>query len=239
MVIQTESTARVDEWTAVAGPTDRLMREQEVRSVVAAPIAVDGSVWGVIATLSAEPLPGDTEARLADFTHLVASSISNVHARDSLIASRARIVSAGDETRRRIERDLHDGIQQRLLALGLRFQALRAEYQVDRATQNQLDQVDGELSEILEEIRNYARGLHPPLLARGGLEPAVRSLVRRSPIPVDLTLAVDPRPPQPIEIAVYYVVSETLANAAKHSEASRGLGEHRRRRDNRSGYSQR
>ena len=114
-VAQTGRTARVDDWVALPAPDAPGAREEGFGSVVGAPIMVDGALWGVIVVLADDILPGDTETRLTDFTHLVASSISNVHARNNLIASRARIVTASDETRRRIERNLHDGIQQRIL----------------------------------------------------------------------------------------------------------------------------
>ena len=188
-------------------------------SAVGAPILVDGEAWGVIVVLSDEPLPADTETRLTDFTHLVASSISNVHARDSLIASRARIVTASDETRRLIERNLHDGIQQRLVSLGLGLRAVRASSGLTSDVQAGLDQATRDLESVLEEIRVFSRGLHPALLARAGLGPSLRELARRSPIPAAITARGVPRLPQPVETAVYYVVSEALANAAKHSGA--------------------
>jgi signal transduction histidine kinase len=187
---------------------------------VAAPITVDGTTWGVIIVHGDEPLPDDTETRLTDFTHLVASSISNVAARDKLIASRARIVSASDETRRRIERNLHDGVQQRILAVALQLRAVRAQSLLPDAAQDGLDDVAADLEAVLEEIRVFSRGLHPALLARSGLGPSLRELARRSPIPVELEVAPVGRLPQPIETAVYYVASESLANAAKHSHAS-------------------
>jgi signal transduction histidine kinase len=197
--------------------------EEGFRSVVGAPIKVDGQLWGVIVVLAYDPLPGDSETRLTDFTHLVASSISNVNARNSLIASRARIVTASDETRRRIERNLHDGIQQRMVALGLSLRAVRAGSPLPMRAQAGLDEVARDLEGVLEEIRAFSQGLHPALLSRSGLGPSLRALGRRSPIPVTLNIAKGPRLPQQVEIAVYYTVSEALANAAKHSRASEVL----------------
>lgn len=188
-------------------------------SAVGAPILVDGAIWGVIVVLADEPLRGDTETRLTDFTHLVASSISNVQARDNLIASRARIVTASDETRRRIERDLHDGVQQRLVSLALRLRAVRTRFQLPPEAQARLEDLAGDLDDVLEEIRIFSQGLHPALLARAGLGPSLRELARRSSIPVSVEVASG-RFPEPIETAVYYVVSEALANAVKHSQAS-------------------
>jgi signal transduction histidine kinase/DNA-binding NarL/FixJ family response regulator len=219
-VIQTGRPARIDDWSAVPGPVGEIARCDGFGSVVGAPIVVDGALWGVIVVIAAEVLPPDAETRLTDFTHLVASSISNVHARDSLIASRARIVAASDETRRRIERNLHDGIQQRVVALALGLRAVRTRSQLPPPVQIALDEIARDLDGVLEEIRVFSQGLHPALLARSGLGPSLRALARRSPIPFSLDLAPGPRVPEPVETAVYYVVSEALANAAKHSRAS-------------------
>ncbi len=191
------------------------------RSAVGAPILVDGKPWGVIVVHTAEVLPADAETRLTDFTHLVASSISNVHARDNLIASRARIVTASDETRRRVERNLHDGIQQRLLALALSLRVVTTRSALPPEVLAGLDEVALGLEDVLEEVRVFSQGLHPALLSRAGLAASVRELARRSPVPVSLRIAPGLRRfAEPVEIAVYYVVSEALANAAKHAQAT-------------------
>ena len=190
-------------------------------SVVAAPVIIDGEIWGAIVALAEERLPDDIENRVSDFSHLVASLISNVHARNKLIASRARIVAASDETQRRIERNLHDGVQQRLVALGLSLRAAGTQPAVPDAVRVVIDELERDLDAVVEEIRHFSQGLHPALLSRAGLGPSLRELVRRSPLPVGLQVDADPRPPEPIETAVYYVVSEALANATKHSRASR------------------
>lgn len=157
----------------------------------------------------------------SDFTHLVASSISNVHARDNLIASRARIVTASDETRRRIERNLHDGIQQRLLALALNLRAVTTQSALPPEAVARLDEVALGLEDVLEEVRIFSQGLHPALLSRAGLAASVRELARRSPVPVRLRIAPGLRRfAEPVEIGVYYVVSEALANVAKHARAT-------------------
>jgi signal transduction histidine kinase len=214
-VIGSGRAARIDDWTTLPAAD-----EEGIRSAVGAPVMVDGALWGVIVVLADEILPGDAETRLTDFTHLVASSISNVHARNNLIASRARIVTASDETRRRIERNLHDGVQQRIVALGLSLRAVRAGHSLPDEARAGLDDVASGLEGVIEEIRVFSQGLHPALLSRAGLGPSLRELARRSPIPVSLYFARIPRLPEPIETAVYYVVSEALANAAKHSKAS-------------------
>ena len=190
-------------------------------SMVAAPVIVEGEIWGAVVVLAANRLPADIENRVTDFSHLVASSISNVDARNKLIASRARIVAASDETQRRIERNLHDGVQQRLVALGLSLKAVRDQPAVPDIVRAVIDELERDLDAVVEEIRHFSQGLHPALLSRAGLGPSLRELVRRSPLPVAMDVNADPRPPEPIESAVYYVVSEALANATKHSQASK------------------
>jgi signal transduction histidine kinase len=219
-VMEAERAARIDDWTMMPTQDAEAAAAEGFHSVVGAPIHVDGALWGVIALLADEILPDNTETRLTDFTHLVASSISNVHARNNLIASRARIVTASDETRRRIERNLHDGIQQRILILGLNLRAVQMKFPLRPEVQAMLDEVTRDLENVLDEIRVFSQGLHPALLSRSGLGPSLRELARRSPVTVNLDAARCPRLPEPIETAVYYVISEALANAAKHSQAS-------------------
>jgi signal transduction histidine kinase/DNA-binding NarL/FixJ family response regulator len=213
-VTATRRTARIDDWFSVPD------REDGIRSAVGAPIMVEGSLWGVTVVLSGERLPDDAESRLTDFTYLVASSISNVNARNNLMASRARVVAASDETRRRIERNIHDGVQQRLVSLGLSLRALREELPASSDVHAGLDEMARDLESVVEEIRIFSQGLHPALLSRSGLGPSLRALARRSPIKVSLDVLGGRRFPEPIETAVYYVVSEALANATKHSRAS-------------------
>ena len=148
-------------------------------------------------------------------------AIANAESRGQLMASRARIVAAADETRRRIERDLHDGIQQRLVSLGLELRAAQA------TVPAQLDELEGALARaaegltsVLGELREISHGLHPAILSEGGLEPALRALRRRSAIPVELDLHPKRRLPGRVEVVAYYVVSEALTNAAKHARAS-------------------
>jgi len=220
-VIETRHAARIDDWTTLPASDAQAATEEGFRSVAGAPIHVDGTPWGVIVVLADDVLPHDAETRLTDFTHLVASSISNVQARNSLVASRARIVTASDETRRRIERNLHDGIQQRVLSVALSLRAVRTKFPLPPEVAAGLDEVARDLEHVLEEIRVFSQGLHPALLSRSGLGPSLRALARRSPIPVTLEFTGGPRFREPVEIAVYYVVSEVLANAFKHSRASR------------------
>jgi signal transduction histidine kinase len=194
-----------------------------IRSAVGVPIIVEGGLWGVTAVGSAgdKPAPPDTERRLADFTELVAIAIANAGARTELKASRARIVASADDTRRRIERDLHDGAQQRLVSLALQLRAAQEAVpaELDQLS-GQLDRVAVELSRALDELREMARGIHPTILAEGGLAPALKTLARRSSVPVDLQIRTDRRLPERVEVTAYYVVSEALTNSAKHANAS-------------------
>jgi signal transduction histidine kinase len=138
-----------------------------------------------------------------------------------LAASRTRIVAAADQTRRRIERDLHDGIQQRLVSLGLELRAVQAGLPAELGTlRGELDQVAAGLGGAVEELRELSRGIHPAILSEGGLGPALKALARRSAVPVQVEVPTEARLPEPVEVAAYYVVSEALANAAKHANAS-------------------
>jgi signal transduction histidine kinase len=165
-----------------------------------APIVVDGQEWGVAVVSSslAQPFPADTEARLRDFAELVAMAIANAQARSDLNASRARIVTAADDARRRLERDLHDGAQQRLVSLALKAR----------------------MTEVSLPAGAISRGIHPAILSKGGLGPALRSLACRSAVPVELDVDVEGRLPDRVEVAAYYVVAEALTNTARHAHAA-------------------
>jgi len=194
-----------------------------VRSAVGAPIRVEGRLWGLMNVYSTEvkPLPADTEERLARFTELVATAIANAEARAQLAASRARIVATSDAIRRRIERDLHDGTQQRLVSVVLQLHAAQAMAPPDaNELAGQLDRAVTALEETVDTLREIARGIHPSTLAQGGLRPALTALTRRSDIPIHLDVAVIGRLPEQVELAAYYVISEALTNTAKHASAS-------------------
>jgi signal transduction histidine kinase len=166
-------------------------------------------------------LPAGAEHRLAAFTELIATAIANAAAKAELTASRARIVATADETRRRIERDLHDGAQQQLISLALQLRAAQSAVPAEFGDlQDELDRVAAGLSATLDGLREYARGIHPAILAEGGLAPALKTLARRSPIPVTLDVRIHERLPERAEVTAYYVVSEALTNAAKHARAS-------------------
>jgi signal transduction histidine kinase len=201
-----------------------MARRRGPRSTVGAPISVEGRLWGALQVASPREagLPVGTEERVADFAELVATAIANAEAKAQLQESRARIATSADETRRRIERDLHDGAQQRLVSLALQLRAAQAAVPPELGEISaELDRVTAGLTDALDELREYARGIHPALLTDHGLGPALRTLARRCPLPVDLDMRTNGRLPEPVEVCAYYVISEALTNAAKHANASR------------------
>jgi len=215
---RTAAPARIDSYESASGELAALIRQRGIRSEVGAPVIVEGRVWGALiaGTDSDEPLPREAERGVASFAELIGTAVANATGRSELIASRARLVAAGDEARRRLERNLHDGTQQRLIALGLDLQTLRTTIPPEQQqTEEALIRIGRDVEAILEEVRELSRGLHPALLQRGGLQPALRALARKSPIRVELDVEIEARPPESVEIATYYVVSEALTNAAK------------------------
>ena len=222
LVFQTGRAARADglaEGDAVTAAAGGI----GMRSCVGVPISVEGRLWGVMIVASAREnaLPSGTERRLAAFTALTAAAIASAQARAELAACRARSVATADETRRRVGRDLHDGAQQRLVSLALQLRAAQQTVPPELSgLQAELGRVAAGLTGALEELREYARGIHPAILAVGGLAPALKTLARRSPLPVTLDVQLPTRLPERVEVTAYYVVSEALANAAKHAGAS-------------------
>jgi signal transduction histidine kinase len=224
LVYQTGKPARIDDYTGEAsGAFSGIALDWGARTAAGVPIRVGGRLWGTVNVWSAQDgaLPTDTEGRLAAFTELVGTAIANAEAQAALAASRSRIVTAADEARRRIERDLHDGAQQRLVTLALQLREAQAMAPPEAAgLVRRLDEVATGLEATLEELREIARGIHPAVLAQGGLRPALTALARRCPVPVDLDVQVVGRLPDPVEIAAYYVVSEALTNTARHAAAT-------------------
>jgi signal transduction histidine kinase len=221
-VFRTRRPARIDDYASTPGPVAEVVLELGLRAAVGVPVSVEGRLWGaMMAGSRAGPLPSGTEARLAGFTELAATAIANAEAQAALSASRARIVTTADATRRRIERNLHDGAQQRLVSLALDLRAAEA---VAEATTGdlapELDRLACGLDDVLDDLREIARGLHPSVLADGGLRPALTTLARRSAVPCHLDVEVDERLPEPVETAAYYAVAEALTNAAKHARAT-------------------
>ena len=222
-ILQTGRPARHDDIGHADGPVVVRIREFGIRSGVGAPIVVNGRMWGaaIVSSKQQEPLPPDTQERVSDFADLVATAIANAASRAELIASRARIVAAADDARRRIERNLHDGAQQQLIALALDARMAEASVPAELdGLKQQLAHLASGLKEANEDLQEISRGLHPSILSKGGLLEALKALSRRSPIPVTFDVAVDRRLPESAEVAAYYVVAEGLANAAKHSQAS-------------------
>ena len=222
-VLSSCRTARTDELEGPPGSVAAAFRSLGMRSAAGAPIVVEGGLWGVILAhwRDSQAVPPDTEGRIAQFTELVATAISNAASRAQLAASRARIVMTADETRRRIERDLHDGIQQRLVTLALELRTVSDEVPPERAALlAAISHADDELISILDELREISRGVHPAILSQNGLGAALRSLARRAGVPVALDIGGIGRLPQPVEVAAYYVVSEALTNAVKYANAT-------------------
>jgi signal transduction histidine kinase len=222
MVRRTARPARLDSYADASGDAADDARGRGISSSVGAPISVEGRLWGIMiaAAVHGQHLPPNTERRLADFTDLVATAIANAEANAELKASRARIVATADQTRRRIERDLHDGVQQRLVTLALEIRAAQAKVPHQPELMADLDHVAAGLSSTLDELREFARGIHPAILAKGGLASALNTLVRRSSIRVTLDMRLRERLPEHLEVTAYYVISEALTNAAKHAKAS-------------------
>jgi signal transduction histidine kinase len=225
LVFETRRPARVESYgdAAARGRGAPWLAATGVRSSVGAPISLEDRLWGVmiVGSTSDVPPPRGTEERLADFTELVATAIANAEAQAELTASRARIVATADDTRRRIERDLHDGAQQRLVSLALQLRGAQAGVPPGLGQLGaELAEVAGGLTDVLDDLREMARGIHPAILAEGGLGPALKTIARRSAVPVDLDVRTTGRLPEPIEVGAYFVVSEALTNVAKHARAS-------------------
>ena len=222
-VRETQGPARVSDFTGATGELAQEAREAGIHSAVGCPIVVAGRLWGVIAasTRSPDPFPPDTEVQIAGFTEIVATAIANAESRVQLAASRARVVAAGDEMRQRLERNLHDSLQQRLVSLALRLRLARdAVPAALPALRTDLGQITQDLTEAMEELRETTRGIHPAILSQGGLDPALRALARRSAIPVDLHIGDGARYRPTVEVTAYYVVAEAITNTIKHARAS-------------------
>src|SRR3984885_3933867 len=223
LVFQTSRPGRIDDYAIASGDAADAARGWGFRSAVGVPISVEDRLWGVMSVASAreEPLSADTEERLAAFTELIVTALVNAEAQAALNASRARIVAAADETRRRLERDLHDGIQQRLVSLALKARTIEA------MTPQPGGEIAGELSLLadglgtaMDELREISHGIHPAILSEAGLGPALEALARRSAVPVDLDLSLGQRLGEHVEAAGYYIASEAITNVAKHARAS-------------------
>jgi signal transduction histidine kinase len=221
-MLQTAQPVRIEDFDEVGGAVAALMRELGIRSGAGGPVILGGRVWGAVTAVwpAGTPLPEGAEDRVAAFAELVSYAIENAETRDELAASRARLVEAADEARRRIERDLHDGAQQRLVATALELTLLDRQLERDpRGARSTLTRAREQLDEALRELRDLARGIHPAVLTERGLEAALGALVQRAAVPVHLRASVPGRLDTPIEAAAYFLVSEALTNVAKHAQA--------------------
>jgi PAS domain S-box-containing protein len=214
---------RLEGYEGIGGELAERLRARGYRASVAAPVRVAGRVWGALVASACDPrdLDEGAERRLCDVAELVAQALANADAREMLAASRARIVEAGDAARRRLERNLHDGAQQRLVALAVQLRLIREAIDSDLpAARGLLDSAITELRDALEELRELARGIHPAMLTTYGLERAVAALAARSPVPVQIAAMPEERLPPPVEAAAYYILAEAITNVAKYAAAS-------------------
>ena len=221
-VLHTGAPARVDSFEGATGELGRRVRTLGYRAAIGVPIVVAASTWGalVAALRDGESLPPETERRMQAFAELVALAVASAQAREELEASRMRIVEASDAERRRLERNLHDGAQQRLVALSVGMRLAQGKIRdAPEEAEELLGIASEELSEALTELRELAQGIHPAVLTEQGLEAALEVLAARAPLPVELEMRLPERLPEPIEATAYYVVSEALANVVKHSDA--------------------
>ena len=220
-VLQTGAPARSN-YDELAGPGAAELRALGFSGSVGVPITVAGVTWGalVVALKPQEPLPLETERRLQAFAELVGLAVASASARDELAASRQRIVEASDTERRRIERNLHDGAQQRLVALSLGLRVARGKLRTcPEEADELLEEFERELAQAITELRELAQGIHPAVLTERGLGPALEVLAARAPLVVELDVSLPERLPEPMETATYYTVSEALANVVKHAYA--------------------
>ena len=221
-VVRSGAPARVD-YHAASGELAAQVRRAGYRTGVAAPVHVGGRLWGVLVAVSSsdEPLPAGLEQQLCDFADLVAQALANADAYEKLAASRARLVAVGDAERQRLERNLHDGAQQRLVSVALELSMVASRLERDpQGAREMLATAQADLARGLDELRELARGIHPVVLTERGLGAALDALAARAPLPVDITMLTDERLAAPIEAAAYYVVAEAVTNVAKYANAS-------------------
>jgi PAS domain S-box-containing protein len=223
-ILRTGRSARLNFAEDGNGSIAEVLRRDNVNATIGAPIVVDGAVWGMVGASwkGHDQPPADAEERLAQFAELLDTAIANADSRDQLMASRARVIAAADDARRRIERDMHDGAQQQLVTLTVALR--RAEAKLPPGSDElraDLTRVAEGLTTALDELRELSRGIHPSILSERGLAPALKALGRRSPVRVKLDMAFEQRLPDQVEVAAYYTVSEALTNASKHANCTR------------------
>ncbi len=222
IVLRTGRPARMDDYGMATGAIDERPRGVGARSVVAAPIVVDGRTWGVLAAIWADrvPPPDDTEERMARFAGLLETAIANADTRDQLTESRARVLAAADDARRRVVRDLHDGAQQRLVntIIALKL-AKRALHKQPGKVEPLLTEALGAAEQAITDLRELAHGILPSVLASGGLRAAVDAVASRMDLPVEADVLEERLPPD-IEASAYFILAESLTNVVKHAHAT-------------------
>ncbi len=211
---------RVDNYSEIAGEVGDTMRRHGLEASVAAPIIVDGRPWGAVVVVASDsPLPEGVEQRLYDFAELLSVAVVSADAHEQLVESRARVVRASDEERQRLQRNLHDGAQQRLVSLSLSLRMARKRLELDgEGVDDLLATAAEDAAAAIEELRQLARGIHPAVLTEFGLTRALEGLARRAPLPVKLTVTAE-EVPEDVAAAIYYLVAEALTNVAKHAQA--------------------
>jgi signal transduction histidine kinase len=220
-VRRTGRAARQDSFEGVTGPLAEIRRRGLLGASVGAPIVVEGGLWGVVVVSTrGRALPADTEQRLGDFCELMATAIANADGRAQLVASRARLLTAGDEARRRVVGDLHDGAQQRLVHTIVTLKLARNAAGDDDESAALVAEALAQAEQANAELRELAHGLLPAVLAEGGLRAGVEALVARVRVPVAMDVAAG-RLPAEIEASAYFVVAEALTNVVKHARAGR------------------
>jgi len=222
-VRDTGEPQRIDSYERRGGEVVERLTSFGYGTATAAPVKFGGRTWGALVAAGprGKPFPVGSERRLTDFADLVAQALANADAYGKLAASRARIVEAADTERRRLERNLHDGAQQRLVSVALQLRLIKAMLAKDPASAERLlGEAADQLTEALDELRELARGIHPALLTSRGLGAALHALAGRAPIPVTLTRIPDSRLPDPLEAAIYYFVAEAITNVAKYAHAT-------------------
>jgi signal transduction histidine kinase len=221
VVQRTAAPGRFDSYEGAPGELAAHLRRLGIRSEVGAPVVIEGRVWGALiaGTDEPQPLPPGSELRLASFAELIATAVSNATARADLIASRARIVQAADEQRRRVVRDLHDGAQQRLLHAVMTLQLAHGRDDAPPELTELVGQALEHARAAIEELRELAHGIHPAILTHRGLAAAVEGLADRAPLPVHVEIP-EHRYPAIVESAAYFIAAEALTNVAKYAQAS-------------------
>jgi len=221
-ILRTGLPDRIDDYASAAGPIAARLQGLGVRSGAGTPLVVDGAIRGalLVGSRQSQAISPHLQDHVGDFADLVSTALANAETRAELTASRARIVAAADEARRGFERDLHDGAQQRIVSLSLQLRALESSVSpADERLRTELSQVVSGLAELHTDLQELSRGMHPAVLSRGGLRPALRALARRSPVPVELDVRAEGRLPESVEVAAYYVIAEALTNTAKYAGA--------------------